>query len=78
MAYYIKDDIWPNRPPTAKQYSYAWSMAHILNKELPQELDITAFSIFLERNKEDYDNRMKEIREEKERIILEENMLCKG
>ncbi len=70
---YQGNDIWPDRPPTAKQYAYAWSMSHTLKKELPQTLDITAFSIFIERNKEDYNTKIKELKEEQERIIFEEN-----
>ena len=71
---YVKNDIWPDRPPTAKQYNYAWNMAHTLHKELPQTLDITAFSIFLECNKEEFDKVTAELKAEKERMILEENM----
>lgn len=71
---YVMNDIWPSKSPTAKQYAYAWSMAHTLNKELPPVLDITNFSIFIERNKEEFEKACARIVEEKERIILEENM----
>ena len=71
---YVSTECWPDRPPTAKQYAYAWKISNELNVPLPKVLDITAFSVFIEHYKDPFGEAIQEKKKQIENAIFEERM----
>lgn len=71
---YSGNEWWPDRPPTAKQYAYAWKIANELNIMLPPILDITAFSKFIEHYKDPFGEVIKQKHSQIEEIMFESRM----
>ena len=73
-TYNNTQEYWPVRPPTAKQYAYAWKISYALQIALPDTLDITEFSKFIEHYKDKFGEVVELNYEAKQQAIIEDNI----